>query len=212
VTDKRPGGEHLRSLKEVFQPDPRMEHLVVPTEEGSFRPFSLQDFHSGLEGIRLHEAVPDDIWVHFETARNLVLFSWFVYRFQSVGKLQALASLEFALRERVRREDGPIPKGLRQLLHHAVQKGWVSATSIAAYQEIRQRQHAFVESTSGLSGGRPAIPLLDPNSYLEQLADELPRLRNEFAHGSDMLMGQGARMLRLCADFINQLFEQPETK
>ena len=189
-----------------------MENLVQLTNGGGLRPLELTDLHEAIEDIRLHDSVPDDIWVHFETARNLVLYSWFVYRFQSVGELQALASLEFALRQRSPPEGGRGPQGLRQLLQHAIQARWINSERLSAYQDIQERRRAFLESGRVQSLDQQGrIPDLDPNAYLEQLADVLPRLRNEFAHGSGTLLGQGAWILRLCADLINQLFAQGET-
>ncbi|MFW5454618.1 hypothetical protein [Thioalkalivibrio sulfidiphilus] len=42
------------------------------------------------------------------------------------------------------------------------------------------------------------------------LIDVMPSLRNELAHGSPMLHNNALASLRICADFINQLFEQPD--
>src|SRR6267154_4993214 len=208
----RPGGEQLRALQEVSSPDPRTENLVVLTTGGGFRPYVLEDFHRAIDDVRLHDSVPEDVWVHFETARNLILYSWFVYRFQSVGELQALASLEFALRQRCEREGVEVPQGLRKLLQHAIQARWVSSEQMSGYRESQDRRRAFIESTSfPFVGRQECIPQLDPDAYLEQLADALPRLRNEFAHGSGMLLGQGVQILRLCADFINQVFDSVES-
>ncbi len=48
--------------------------------------------------MALNESVPDDVRCHFETARNLALYSWFVYSFNVVGAMHAFSSLEMALR------------------------------------------------------------------------------------------------------------------
>lgn len=207
----RPGGEQLRGLPEVCQPDPRMVHLVVPTTEGGFRPFELSDYHAAIDEVHLHKSVPDDVWVHFETARNLVLYSWFVYRFQSVGEMQALASLEFALRERYRLEaGGRKPKGLKHLLLHAIKSRWVRAEGVSAYEEILGKQREYLQSTAlPFIDRQGRMPQPDPEQYIRQVAEILPRLRNTWAHGSGMLLGHSVRILRLCADLINQLY--PET-
>lgn len=180
----------------------------MPTTGGGRRPFELSDFHAAIEEVQLRGSVPDNVWTHFETARNLALYSWFVYRFQSVGEMQALASLEFALRERCRREgSGRQPMGLKHLLHHAIQSRWIDAEGLSAYQEIQGRRREFLQSTAlPFIDRQGRLPQLDPQIYLEQLADMLPRLRNAWAHGSGMLLGQSVRILRLCADLINQLF------
>jgi GNAT superfamily N-acetyltransferase len=205
----RPGGEEFRQLVDIPLPDPRMENLVVPTAGGSFRPFELSDYHEDIARVQLCDYVPDKVWTHFETARNLAPFSWFVYRFQSVAEMQALASLELALRERCRKEGIGTRMSLNQLLRHAASGKWVNAEGLSAYQELCWRQRQFLESTAIHfvdQRGRP--PLADFDEYLQQLAWLLPRLRNEWAHGSTMLLGQSIRILKLCADLINQLFDE----
>lgn len=206
----RPGGEHFRSLQEVCQPDPRMENLVVPTSGGGLRQFELADWHAAIDEVQLRDSVPNDVWVHFETARNLALYSWFVYRFQSAGEMQALASLEFALRERFRREgSGLQAKGLKPLFRYAIRARWISAEGLSAFQEIQGRRREFLRSTAlPFIDRQGRLPQLDPQIYLEQLVGVLPWLRNTWAHGSGMLLGQSVRILRLCADLINQLFDE----
>jgi hypothetical protein len=203
----RPGGEQLRGPHEVSLPDPRMENVIVLTSNGGTRPYTLEDRHASLEDIRLQDSVPDDIWVHFEGAKNLLLYSWFVYRFKSVAELQALASLELALRERFRSKGGPVPKGLGGMLRKAISSKWVSAEQLSAYQKIEERRRERIESST--------LPVLDqhqlssplnPRAYLDQIADAIPRLRNEWAHGSELLFGHSFEVLVLCADLINQLF------
>ena len=46
-----------------------------------------------------------------------------------------------------------------------------------------------------------------PQSYVETLVDVMPKLRNTLAHGSHMLHNNALSSLRICADFINQLYQ-----
>lgn len=115
--------EQLKTLEEISQPDSRnLNYVIVDPETGEHRRYSLQDAHAAIREIELAEEVPDDIRDHFQTARHLLLYSWFVYRFVSVAQMQAFASLEYALRVRLGYRDQQRPY-LTQLLEEAVRQG-----------------------------------------------------------------------------------------
>ena len=48
----------------------------------------------------------------------------------------------------------------------------------------------------------------DAQQYCKILAQSMSYLRNELAHGSEMLHPGGLGTLAICADLINQLFAQ----
>lgn len=85
--------ERLRETDEVAKPDPR---VTLPPEGAGA---SLAAQHAMVAGLQLHAAVPERVAIQFETAKNLLLYAWHVYRFYPVAEMQALATLEFGLRE-----------------------------------------------------------------------------------------------------------------
>jgi hypothetical protein len=89
----------LKPLNEAILPDLRFQCLKITCEDSS-RPFELADMHQRLSETILNLSVPEKIRVQFETARNLMLYTWFVFEFQTVAEMQAYASLELALSER----------------------------------------------------------------------------------------------------------------
>jgi hypothetical protein len=91
--------DHLRPPDGVHDPDPRTGGLVILGPTG-FRARTIHDQHDAVASITLHDGVPEDIKIQFETSRNLFLYAWFVYRFYPVVRIHAYACLEFALRER----------------------------------------------------------------------------------------------------------------
>jgi hypothetical protein len=91
--------ESLKELNEITEPDPRQRFFVKLTNSGA-RPQTLEDFHRDAESLRLHAGVPNEIRSHFETARNLIIYSWFFYPFNVTAQLSAYISIEFALRTR----------------------------------------------------------------------------------------------------------------
>jgi hypothetical protein len=90
----------LRSLEELEQPDVRMAHFAVRDDGGS-RPITQRDRYESISSLELDEAVPSEVRVHFDTARNVYLYAWFVYRFHVIAEQQALATLELALRTKL---------------------------------------------------------------------------------------------------------------
>src|SRR6266581_2777097 len=90
----------LKPLNEALMPGPRLEFLAMESETG-IRPFELADMHVRLSGIKLISEVPDSVRRQLETARNLMLYTWFVFEFQTVAEMQAYAALELGLRERL---------------------------------------------------------------------------------------------------------------
>jgi hypothetical protein len=85
----------MKALSEIYKPDVRQANLVG----------DLSDIHAVLSQMVLHEEVPPNVRQLFETAKNVSLYSWFVYRFHQVAELVAFSALELALKERAGRAE-----------------------------------------------------------------------------------------------------------
>ncbi|HEY5582342.1 MAG TPA: hypothetical protein VIK56_14510 [Rhodoferax sp.] len=96
--------DKLRDATTALEPDARARTTGAIRADGTVSMVTLEEWHAAVSGFALTLAVPLDIRVHFETAKNLYLYAWFVYRFYPVAEQQALATLEFALRERLARK------------------------------------------------------------------------------------------------------------
>ncbi|HIC7214457.1 hypothetical protein [Burkholderia stabilis] len=131
-------------------------------------------------GLRVR--VPRSVRVHFETAKNLYVYAWFVYRFYPVAEQQALTSLEFALRERLgvdmaqsSREEAQRTRGLKNLLEDARKRELVSNARFSwieerALQRARQRaEFQQIEEMHRL--GLTTVEVDDSN--VEQLPEDI---------------------------------------
>lgn len=122
----------LRTPRDVCLPDPRMAH----------HPNDLEKRWRAISALELTPAVPETVAHHFETAKNVLLYAWFVYRFHMVAEQYVLTTLEFALRERLSRDnfisvtDDWIP-GLKLMLSKAREQGLISNDRFAPAQELR---------------------------------------------------------------------------
>ena len=161
--------ELLKPLSEVCEPDIRYRGRVDLDEvTGMVSETTIESIYSLIQPITLGSKVPDEIRNHFETAKNLALYSWFVYSFNVVAAMHAFASLEMALRIK----SGDKKTRFKALLDKAF-------------------------NNRKLTGG--VGPPVD-------LSVALSRMRNDLAHGSRTLHGQGIGVLQKCGDLINELF------
>jgi hypothetical protein len=181
--------EKLRPAEYICEPDPRNTNFVrLDRATGATRPRRASDLHDAVSAFSLSAEVPEDVAQHFETVRNLYLYSWFIYRFQPVAELQSLACLEFALRERLENEikTGIIkgnPPGLPRLLSYAIKNQLIRNEGFARW-------------------ARANDPEWDLAAKLEEA---LPGIRNEYAHGSYSLTPTAADTIELVFEIINQL-------
>lgn len=227
-TEQHP--DHLRTPELATEPDPRQLGFGVWSSSGIDRK-TIKHQYEAVGRIELHEGVPEDIRVQFETARNLYLYAWFVYRFYPVVELQAYACMELALRDRFEEEMlakgmkkltfGP---GLKRLLEYAIKNGYLKNEHFAVWRrvtEIRARDRTRREVILEMKRtGQESISYDDnieitdedrKHDYLGTLLETAPFLRNYGAHGSTSLDSQSLRAVQQVADVINQIFPKSET-
>lgn len=107
--------EQLKALEEVCQPDVRYRNRVdVDLTTGAVSETTIQTLYSLIEPIRLGKRVPEEVRNHFEIARNLALYSWFVYPFNVVAAMHAYSTLEMALKQKVGKKRISLKKTLAQ--------------------------------------------------------------------------------------------------
>lgn len=161
--------EKLKPLEELCQPDVRYRNRIdLNLTTGEASETTIQSLYSVIEPITLSEKVPDEVRSHFEIARNLALYSWFVYSFNVVTAMQAYASLELALK-----------------------------------QKTGKSRVKFKKTLDSTFEGRLLSSPVGPPMKLAQVISEP---RNDLAHGTTTMHGQGIAVLAICAELINELF------
>lgn len=221
--------DQLRSADKALMPDDRSMSTVALRADGATSMVSLGERHEDVAQFELLASVPVDIRIHFETAKNLYLYAWFVYRFYPVAEQQALITLEFALRERLAlsypEKYGPTSKWvppLTKMLETAREDGLISNAGMRATERWalrRARDRVSDEATRRLieSGAEFIEYDLDGvvpeqqdyrDDALTIFTDTLPAIRNTYAHGSSMLHSTVLGTFEIVTDLINQLFPQ----
>ena len=203
----------LKPLDEIREPDERSHNFVA----------GLEDNHAELNDIVLNDAVPLEVRQLFETAKNLSLYSWFVYRFHQVAELVSFTALEMALRERYQKENPQNEKRLmlRKLLTHAKSQGWIKEENFsgrmgrARHAAEMKKIHELMQSQDG--EGIPVMEIPEPTeaeiqealktiNMVDSVVKAGPEIRNILGHGSSMLHPNSITTLKINAEVINQLF------
>lgn len=195
--------------------------------DGKTSMITLEERHAAVSRFELNLSVPLDIRVHFETAKNLYLYAWFVYRFYPVAEQHAFATLEFALRERFAPlhpdefgSSAKRPPSLSKLFAKARKEKLITNAGLRANERMayaRARDRASLERWREMKRlGLEEIEFDDsaiqplPEDYahdtLQIFAETLPFLRNTYAHGSSMLYATVLGTFENVTDLINQLY------
>lgn len=176
--------EQFKKYEEVLKPDVRNTSFVfINQKTGASRQMTLEDIYKAVNTIELSANVPDEIKSQFNVARNLALYTWFSYSFHQPSELKAFSTVEFALR----RIYGSKRQGLKRLVTRAIEDGRIKDSG---FSHIESQEE--IESTT---------------NYAINLKNLIPSFRNNLAHGSMTLHDGSIFTLRVCADFINQLFD-----
>lgn len=219
-------GDKLRDAITALEPDTRTRTISTIRADGTVSMVTLEERHADVSAFELTLAVPRDIRVHFETARNLYLYAWFVYRFYPVAEKQALATLEFALRERLTllfpAQFGPTqrPVGLSALLRKARDEKLIFSHGLRASQRwAMQKARARVSDEAMrrlIENGAESVEVdydsakPEPQDYsddaLSVFIQTLPKIRNAYAHGSSMLHSSVLGTFEIVTDLVNELY------
>lgn len=218
--------DQLRSPERVCEPDPRSQGYAMAdsNETRGYRGKVIDDQHRAIAAFQLNEGTPKDVIVYFETAKNLYFYAWFVYRFYPVAEQHALATLEFALRERfpdfVELEAKKPGFGLRKLLRHAINNGYVTNQAFLARKrwawKRAEAKHILALSERIRQTGADRIEWSDADvvvtqedldaDWLSAFLESIPYLRNMHAHGGPHLMPNVLHSFEVVMEIINQLY------
>ncbi len=174
--------EEFKSLEELTEMDEK--HRLMGAICGSVP--SLERMHKYLSEEVLNEEVPEEIQGQFNVAKNMALYSYYFYALDPEVHLKTYTIIEHALRIKT----NPKKKMMfRALMNHAVSKRWIKD-----------------------SGFRHIDNPSPDNEWCKSMVDVMSDLRNSKAHGSSMLVGDCLHHISSCADFVNQLFPQLQTR
>lgn len=197
----------------------------ISADDGTIRNRTLEDQHEIISRFVLVHTTPESVRVHFETAKNLYLYAWFVYRFYMVAEHYVFSTLEMALRGRLHAHFTPKqmkrPPGLAELLSMAAALGYLDNNKLPSREAraLEMAQNRFShEITARMMRDGVTSMAVDYSSvrpteedlafdWIGHFAAHLPLQRNMHAHGSDHLYPNVLWTFEIVAELINQLYE-----
>lgn len=220
--------EQLRNPTDIHNPDARTLNIVVIDSSNQLpRSVTIQDQYDCISYFILNTNVPENIAIHFETAKNLYLYAWHVYRFYPVAEQQAFGTLEYALRtrlpeyvERFKKVKCGREPTLHSLLKHAKETQILKndlfpskdrwATQIAKDRFCEQmyakaREQGLTEFEYDDSHVIPTEEDLNQD-WLSNFIKVIPKIRNDLAHGSSSLRHSVVHTFDVVSSMINQLY------
>ena len=193
--------EYLRPTEHMSEPDPRWLNFGSLNNKGQFEPISLDKYAEPIQRIQLIPSVPKFVRNHFETAKNLALFGWNVYRFLPVAELQAYISIELALRDVKKDKKRPF----KRLLKEVIEDGTLCNEKFSQWKRVtesRELEYLAYKEENDLQTSEPP----ENWDYLSILIESIPTFRNNYAHGSSSIFPWPYLALESSAEIINQLY------
>ena len=204
--------EILKPIVEVMLPDPRFEHYAVGSGD-NWRRFDISDLHQRICLSSLNLNVPDEVRRQFDIARNLMLYSWYVFEFHIVGEHHAYGALERALRivlshakKTIRKKGKPVEifETLGPLLRKAKENNLIVPDKLPAWQRVLERRKRHEQNETEVL--QPLSPNA-ANEWFDNIIRIIPDFRNDLAHGGFKLYFEASlNTYELCADLIDALF------
>lgn len=217
--------DELRTPVNVLAPDQRNFYFGVT---------STEHLYADIAKYSLNHFVPNDIKVQFDTARNLFLHSFYVYRFYVVAQSLALTTLELAIRECIGDEKLAVfkgelkasgvhlSKGLKlcleylakyQLIKNEDFPTWQNRNRIAAEEAYRDKIFQLMDEQK-LNECQFNENEIDEHAfdiewdYIQVLCETLPKIRNNQAHGSTILHNKVLLSFENISIIINKMYER----
>ncbi len=219
--------EYLKPLGFVCDADPRsVSFSVLDPKINKYRTKELTDHYNNISQYALKPSVPEDIVIQFETAKNLYLYAWYVYRFYNVAEHHVLTCLEFALRGRFKDElpkeywNKPWDPTLRPLLRYAIDYGYIENEGFQKWHQTSEKRATFryemekIEEMNrkGLTEIEldfSEVEVTDQDrdwNYINILLKSIPNLRNHYAHGSTTLHNRVLSTIQIVKEIIDQIY------
>lgn len=142
--------------------------------------FTLRDLYESVSSVKLSENVPEVIHSQLNVAKNMAVYSYYLYSLAPEVGLKSFRIIELALKIKYPEME---KSGLKRLLTRAVKDGLLQDEGFSICDGASQ-----------------------DNEYSKSLIETIPDLRNSLSHGSPMLHPQCVRFLVTASELINQLF------
>jgi hypothetical protein len=186
---------HSESLEAVVEPTA----LFVQEMRASVFGWSPEERHRLVTSVAINPSVPEEVQRLIVTSKNLLIYACFYYPFVVTAMQTAFSALELAIKLKAAQSGSPKKlSGLRQAMDLAIAENWIrdEGLEVPPQEEIRETPEGEPEIVE-TARARP---------YVEFLAADYPKTRNDLAHGSGYLHNAGASKVLTVNRLINQIY------
>ena len=187
--------ERLKNLSDLFSEDQRFAEMMQFAADDEDLGYSLKRHYERFATLDWPRGAPEEIVSGFVTAQHLAIYAWYVFPFASVAELQALITLEHALRRRMSNEPA---RGLKDRLRYAVSAGWIKGS------RLRMPDPHIRPIAREDFARRPMDPRGDES--LASFIDNIPESRYWLAHGNWIGGIDPFMQLDIVLQLINQIY------
>lgn len=96
--------ECYKAFEDIMVQDPRSATMGLMVEP--YR--TMEAWYAYVDSTQLNSGVPVEVRRNFDRAKNLSLYAWYVYDFHQVAEMDAISTLEMALRKKFEQLGIPI--------------------------------------------------------------------------------------------------------
>ncbi len=186
----------VKRFEDLFEPDGFLNRVrFLNHETGLVRENSAENHHETYSRLALVAAVPDEVSMCWVETLHLAIYGYYCRTFLALADQQSLVTLELAIKIRLGLERSG---GLRSMLLRAENAGWIDKEALLPRNRLPA--HQIIDG-----GGVP----FEPQQFWEMLLEELPALRNEYAHGTGSRWPLGGTIVELVRTLIHQVYSSP---
>lgn len=139
-------GKGYKSFDEILVQDPRTANLGKVVEFFG----SLENWHAYIDRIQLNDVVDESVRRNFDRAKNLSLYAWYVYDFHQVAELDAMSTLEMALKKKLKEYRIEPGRGLNRIIKQIWEQRWISETDKIRVQALADWRNQLAHGTAAL--------------------------------------------------------------
>ncbi len=198
----------MKDFAKLSRPDERWSIIGrMDRTTGQFQHITLREIYDEVAAIGIQAALPEEVATQFETARDLFVYTWFAFDFFVPAQLQALATLELALRHRLNVPPTTKDRGLAKLLRRALREKVLTEADLREAGVPDPLTKRDWEQSAAHGGVLRAW-----TTYAERAVSFLSGFRNELGHGNRLMLPSSLVVLRVVASLLDKLFRNSLSK
>ena len=196
----------FKQKEDVFKTAGQNNLWTRLSSDGTLRKLTFDDWYDSVSEIELDECVPEKVKYYFDSAQNVLLYSWFSYEMMPAAELLSYTLVEKALRIKYGCEKQSKPS-FSQLIRQAADEGLLNDSGFHIPRNSIRQERIMENGTFTIKTyQRTEEELKACQDYIRPICNSLNKVRNILAHGNTCLHPAGWLTLKINSEIINMLF------